>query len=90
MYMLNQFFRFFFPAKLPAEIIREYNIPEKIRFHFESAPNGWVIATSPDLPGFITQAKNKKALLSMLNDGVLTYFDVPKRVGDFVFNTLVV
>lgn len=79
----------FFPAHTAVEIVREYKIPEKINFKFQSK-NGWIIATSPDLPGFVTEAKNSTELLGMLNDGILTYFDVPRRVGDIVHDSMTI
>lgn len=87
--MLNKLFRLVFPARHPADIARDYNIPRQIRFKFQSK-NGWIIATSDDLPGFITEARNPQELLEMLNDGILTYFDVPRRVGDVVHNQMTI
>src|SRR3989338_8481560 len=81
--MFYRLFRTIFPPQHPADIIREYHIPEQIRFTFRSK-NGWIIATSDDLPGFVTEARNPQELLEMINDGILTYFDVPRRVGDIV------
>lgn len=73
----------------PAEIAKKYNIPPEIRFKFESN-DGWIVATSDDLPGFITEARNPQELLEMINDGILTYFDVPRRVGDIVHNQMTI
>lgn len=78
--MLRKLFRMFFPADSPREIAKKYNIPAEIHFKFESR-DGWIIATSEDLPGFITEARDPQELLEMINDGILTYFDVPRRVG---------
>jgi len=83
--MLNKLFRLIFPAQHPVDLARNFNIPQQIRFNFQTK-NGWIIATSDDLPGFITEAKNPQELLEMINDGILTYFDVPRRVGDVVYN----
>ncbi len=85
--MLYKLFRMLFPASSPAEIVKKYNIPPKIRFKFESH-DGWIIATSEDLPGFVTEARDPQELLEMINDGILTYFDVPRRVGDIVHNRM--
>lgn len=87
--MFNKLFRLFFPAQHPADISKEYHIPSQIRFKFQSK-DGWIIATSEDLPGFITEARNPKELLEMVNDGILTYFDVPKRVGDVVHDQMTI
>lgn len=86
---VNKIFRFVFPAHHPMDIIRQYNIPSQIRFKFKSK-DGWIIATSDDLPGFITEAHNPQELLEMINDGILTYFDVPKRVGDVVHDQMTI
>lgn len=88
--MLNKLLRFIYPAKNSANIAEKYNIPSHIRFHFESTKDGWIVATSEDLPGFITEARNPHELLRMINDGILTYFDVPKRVGDIVHDAMTI
>ena len=36
------------------------------------------------------EAKNPHELFSTINDGILTYFDVPKRAGDFVHDKLTI
>ncbi len=83
-YMINQLLRLIYRAKNPIDIVNEYNIPSHIRFHLQTK-DGSIIATSPDLPGFITEARNPESLREMINDGILTYFDVPRRTGDVVY-----
>src|ERR1035437_1875459 len=83
--MLNKIYRFFCPARDLEEIRRIYNIPEKIEFQFELQSNGWMVLTSEQLPGLITEGRNPQELLEMFNDAVLTYFNVPKSESDFVF-----
>ncbi len=85
--MLNKIFRFFYPALSGHQIIRQYNIPPEIRFKLVTK-NGWTVATSESMPGFITEARNPEELLEMLNDAILTYYDVPRRVGDVVHETM--
>lgn len=85
--MLNKIFRTIFPAQHPYDIMEKYHIPSQIRFKFESK-DGWIIATSDDLPGFVTEARNPQELLEMLNDGILSYFDVPRHVGDVVHDQM--
>lgn len=63
---------------LPHQIKFKYGIPDKINFKIKTTKDGWMLITSPDLPGLITQAKNPKQLHKMINDAVLTYFDVPE------------
>lgn len=70
------------------QVKKKYGIPEKINFHVTRKPSGWFVITSPDLPGLVSQCKNLDELMQMYNDAVLTYFDVPKRESDYVFNEL--
>jgi len=86
--MLNKFYRLFIPAKQPGEIMEKYNIPRTINLEIEFTADGYLVATSPDLPGLITQGKNGEELLKMLNDAILTYFDVPKRESDIIMDKL--
>ncbi len=82
-------FRWLFPARRAGDIVHDYHIPSQIRFKLQSK-DGWIIATSEDLPGFITEARNPQELLEMINDGILTYFDVPRRVGDSVHQQMTI
>ncbi|MEK7651938.1 MAG: type II toxin-antitoxin system HicB family antitoxin [Patescibacteria group bacterium] len=50
--------------------------------------DGWFVASVPELPGLITQAQTQHELLDMVNDAVLTYFDVPKRQADIIYDQL--
>ena len=83
--MLNKIYRFFYPAKNIDEIKKKYGIPDQVEFTFELRSDGWLVLTSKQLPGFITEGRDPKELLEMFNDAVLTYFDVPKRDTDIVF-----
>ena len=85
--MLNRLFRYFFPQKNPFYIKKKYGIPNTISLNIELR-DGWYTAAIPELPGLFTQAKSQEELLDMVNDAVLTYFDVPKRESDFVFDQL--
>ena len=62
-----------------ALIKEKYNIPGSIKLDLSLTEKGWIVATSPDLPGLITQAKSGKELFEMVNDAVLTYFNVPEQ-----------
>lgn len=79
--MFQKILSLLFPKKSSVELAKLYNIPSQIRFDFETTTEGWIVATSPDLPGFITEAKSVRELAAMINDGILTYFDVPQRVA---------
>ena len=81
---LNKIFRLFYPAQSSEEIRAKYNIPEKLNIHVELVEDGYFVLTCKELPGLITEAKDGKELIHMFNDAVLTYFDVPKKVGDIV------
>lgn len=85
--MFNKIYRLFYPAKHPLDIKREHNIPDNIRLDIK-LEDGWFIVTSPDLPGMVTQARNTQELLDMVNDAVLTYFDVSRREGDIVYDEI--
>lgn len=81
-------YRFFYPAKDPDEVRRVYGIPENISCHFELRPDGWMVLTSDQLPGLITEGRNPQEVVEMFNDAILTYFDVPKRDADIIFPSL--
>lgn len=82
-------FKFLFnKKKTSAEIKREYGIPDKINLSIEITSDGWFLVTSPELPGLTTQARNAKELIVMVNDAILTYFDVPKREAKEIFNVI--
>jgi predicted RNase H-like HicB family nuclease len=49
-------------------------------------PNGWLTVSSPQLPGLVTQAQSQSELVEMVNDAVLTYYGVPKREADIVYD----
>ena len=80
-------FRLFFPQKNPLIIKEKYNIPDILNYKFNISDKG-IVATCNELPGFVTNADNPQELLSMINDAVLEYFDVPKREANYVFNQL--
>lgn len=87
---LNKIFRWLFPHKNASEIMQKYHIPEKINLQIELTPDGWFCASSPDLPGLVTQARSQQELVEMVNDAVLTYFDVPRREADIIFDKIIV
>ena len=72
----------------PALVKRGYGIPDKINLNVRVTPNGWLVATSAELPGLVTQAKNQEELIVMINDAVLAYFDVPKKDADMIYDQL--
>jgi hypothetical protein len=86
--LLEKAFRAIFPHENPAQVKREYNLPESINFSLRVTPDGWFVVTMPDHPGLVTQANNHQGLMEMVNDAVLTYYDVPKRKADIVYDRL--
>lgn len=88
--MWNSIYRFFFPALSPAEIKKTYNIPDKFNLRIRFTPDGFFVLTCEELPGLITEAKNGKDLIRMFNDAVLSYFDVPKKIGDVVHDRMTI
>lgn len=88
--MRTSFINKFFTQKNPAEVRATYHIPERIRLAVEVTPDGWFLVTSPDLPGLVTQGRDAKELLEMVNDAVLTYYDVPRREAASIFNRIAI
>lgn len=86
--LFHKIFRQFVPEKHPLQVKKKYGIPDKINFNVIRKPSGWFVITSPDLPGLVSQCKNLDGLVEVYNDAILTYFDVPKRESDYVFNEL--
>lgn len=86
--LTSSLYRLFYPAKDPEALKRAYGIPETVEFQFELRPDGWMVLTSEQLPGLITEGRNPEELLEMFNDAVLTYFNVPRRDADIVFPTI--
>lgn len=84
--IFNKVYRYFVAQKNPTDIKKKYGIPDKLDWTIEITPDGWFIAECKELPGIFTQAQSKKELLDMVNDAVLTYFSVPKRESDFIYN----
>lgn len=86
MSILNKLLRFFISQSHPVNVKEKYGIPVKIDFKVEYSNDGYFIITSPELPGFMTQARNKGELVEIINDAILTYFDVPKIESDYVYD----
>ena len=75
-----------YPHKNSAAVKREYGLPESLNLQVRLTSDGWFVVQSPDLPGLITQAQNQEELIEMVNDAVLSYFDVPRREADIVYD----
>jgi len=85
---LNRLFRAVYPQENPVAIKRAYNIPDTIKLEVELTQDGWFVAEAPEYPGLFTQARSQQELLDMVNDAVLTYFGVPKRKADFIYDQI--
>lgn len=85
---LNKIFRVAYPSQSPEDIRKEYGIPDKVEVDITITNDGYFVITSKGLPGLITEAKDGKELLRMFNDAILTYYDVPKKVGDIVHDKI--
>ncbi len=88
--LVSSVFRWVFPQEDAADIKREYHLPEVMNFSLRVTGDGWFVLTMPDHPGLITQAKSQDNLLEMVNDAILTYYDVPKRKADIVYDRLAI
>lgn len=86
----HQIFRFIYPHKDPRQLKRRYGLPETLNINVRISPDGWFVVTSPELPGLVTQAQDHHELLVMLNDAILTYFDVPKKEADVVYDRVTI
>jgi len=86
--MLNKLFRLFYPAQSFEEIKRQYNIPDELSIKIRFTDDGYFVLTSDELPGLITEAKDGRELIKMFNEAVLSYYDVPKRIGDVIYNKM--
>lgn len=84
--LLERIFRYVFPHKNPIEVKRAYHMPESLKLDVELTKDAWFVVTSSDLPGLITEAKDKDELVEMVNDAALTYFNVPRRDADIVYD----
>ncbi len=82
----EKIFRLLYPHKDPAIVKREYGIPESLNINVRISKDGWFVISSTELPGLITQAKDHQELIEMINDAVLTYFDVPRKEADIIYD----
>jgi len=86
--LLDKFHRLLVPRKDPATIKREFGLPDNIDLQFRITDDGWFAVVAPELPGLVTQARSQQELIEMVNDAILSYFDVPKSAGDIVYNKI--
>lgn len=88
--MLDKILSVFHTPKTPQELRSKYGIPETVSLDIQISPSGWFVITSKQLPGLVTEGKDGKEVLEMLNDAILTYYDVPLREGKMVMDHLTI
>mgnify|MGYP001558506034 CR=1 FL=1 len=88
MHYLDKLFRMFYPHGDAVQVKREFSLPENVNFSLRVTPDGWFVVTMPDQPGLVTEANSRQGLLEMVNDALLTYYDVPRRKADIVYDRL--
>lgn len=86
--IFEKLFRLVYPHKDPILLKRIYGMPETLDLNVRMTQDGWFVVSSPNLPGLITQARDHQELIEMVNDAVLTYFDVPRRDADIVYDQI--
>lgn len=65
----------------------KYNLPSKIKLEIQKDESGFII-TSPEYSGLITFAEGASELVDVVNDAILTYFEVPRdeaKKSDIVY-----
>lgn len=77
----------FFPSKDPKVLTNKYGIPKTINLHWDTR-DGYFVVTSPEMPGLITEARSHQDLIEMVNDAVLSYYDVPETDAKIIGATL--
>lgn len=63
------------------EIMKKYNLPQKIKVDVKVTSEGHFFASLPDYPGCQTEAKDIFDLINNVTDAILTYFEVPSKVA---------
>lgn len=84
--LLHRILRTAYPHRDPLDVKRAYGLPEEINLNVRLSDDGWFVVSSPEFPGLVTQARDRDELIEMVNDAVLTHFDVPKREADIVYD----
>lgn len=70
-----------------SEIIKFRRLfPGSIKVHVTRSENGVFCAEVVSYPGVITQGNTFSELIEMVNDAMLTYFEVPEEFASFMPN----
>ncbi len=83
--IFHSIFRTLYPHQAPEAVKQQYGLPETLNLTVRFK-DGWFVVTSSELPGLVTEARSHDELVEMVNDAVLTYFDVPRRQADIIYN----
>lgn len=62
--------------------------PKEIAVRMHRSEDGGFFAEILTFPGIITEAETFSELIEMVNDSVITYFEVPEKYAPFVANYL--
>jgi predicted RNase H-like HicB family nuclease len=78
-------------VNLSQEDIREINrlrslFPAEIKVQVRRSADGGFVAEILTFPGIITEADTFTELIEMINDAVMSYFEVPEKYASFVAN----
>lgn len=78
-------------AKLSPEDIREIHrlralFPAEIEVRIRRSEDGGFVAEVGTFPGVITESDTFSELIEMINDAVMSYFEVPAKFASFVAN----
>ena len=65
------------PTKKSAVLDRAKQLPKKLTVFYSPAEEGGYVACVKELPHCYTQADNLGDLVTMVNDAVRTYLDIP-------------
>ncbi|OHA09519.1 MAG: hypothetical protein A3B37_00845 [Candidatus Sungbacteria bacterium RIFCSPLOWO2_01_FULL_59_16] len=78
-------------AKLSQEETQEIQrlrslFPHEIEARIRRSEDGGFVAETLTFPGVITEADTFSELIEMINDAVMSYFEVPREYAPFVAN----
>lgn len=65
-----------------SEIMKQYNLPKRIKVNVKVTREGYFFANLPEYPGCNTEAQDIFDLIKNVTDAILTYFDVPRSLAN--------
>lgn len=66
------------------QIKNKYKLPEVILVETQKSDKGGFTVVFPEYPGCITYAEHVGELIDVVNDAILTYFEVPREEANSV------